>query len=97
MYASSLWMVKAGHEDEFARIWQSTADQASLEFPGVAFRLLHDAGNARRFIAFTGPWRNAEQLATARSAAPFRELVSSSEAIVESSELSAWELVVEIS
>ena len=97
MYASSLWVLKAGHEDEFARIWQSSADQASLEFPAVTFRLLHDAGDARRFIAFTGPWRNAEELATARSAPPFRELVSASESIVESSELSAWELVVEIS
>jgi quinol monooxygenase YgiN len=97
VYASSQWIVKPGHEDEFARIWQSTADQASLEFPAVTFRLLRDAGNPRRFIAFTGPWRNAEQLSTARSAAPFRELVAASEPIIESSELSAFELVVEIS
>jgi len=97
VYASGMWVVKKGHEDEFARIWQTAADQGSLQFPGVTFRLLRDAENPRRFVAVTGPWRNAEQIATAQSAPSFREAMAAAEKMVESSELSTFELAAEVS
>lgn len=97
MYASGTWIVKKGHEEEFARIWQAAADQASLEFPGVTFRLLRDAENPMRFVAFSGTWRNAEQIAAARSLPSFQELMAGMDEIVESAELSTFELAAEIS
>lgn len=97
MYASGVWVVKEGHEQEFARIWQAAADEASLHFPGVTFRLLRDVENPRRFVAFSGAWRNAEQIAAARDLVSFQELMAQSGEIAESSDLATFELVVEIS
>jgi quinol monooxygenase YgiN len=97
VYASGVWIVKSGHEDEFARIWQTVADEAALEFPGVTFRLLRDAENPRRFVAFSGAWRNAEQVAAARSLPSFQQLMAGVDRIVESADLSTFELAAEIS
>jgi heme-degrading monooxygenase HmoA len=97
MYSSGTWIVKKGHEEEFARIWQIAADRMSLDFPGVTFRLLRDAEDPRRFVALSGAWRSAEQIASARSLPSFQELMTGSEKFVESSELSTFELVTEIS
>ena len=97
MYASGTWIVKKGHEDEFARLWQNAADQGSLRYPDVTFRLLRDLDNPRRFVAVTGPWRNAEQIASSRDSESFRELMTASERIVESAHLATLELAAEIS
>jgi quinol monooxygenase YgiN len=97
VYASGVWVVEEGHEEEFTRIWQTVADEAALEFQGVTFRLLRDAENARRFVAFSGPWRSAEQIAAARALPSFRQLMPGMDEIVESAELSTYELAAEIS
>lgn len=97
MYASGVWVVKEGHEEEFARIWQTAADQTSLEYPGVTFRLLQDVENPRRFVALSGPWRSAEQVATARAMPSFQEALAGMNEVVESAELSIFELAAEIS
>ena len=39
---SGIWTVKAGREDDFARRWEESASNLSLEFPDVTFRLLRD-------------------------------------------------------
>jgi heme-degrading monooxygenase HmoA len=97
MYASGVWVVKKGHEEEFARIWQATADGAALDYPGVTFRLLRDVENPRRFVAFSGAWRNAEQIAAARAKPAFQEAMGRAQGIVESVELSTFELAAEVS
>jgi quinol monooxygenase YgiN len=97
MYASGTWIVKKGHEGEFARAWQEAADQASLAFPGVTFRLLRDVEDPKRFVAISGAWRNADQIAAARDLPSYRELMAQAEKLVESSELSTFELAAEIS
>lgn len=97
MYASGAWIVKKGHEEEWARMWQAAADEASLQFPGVTFRLLRDVENPRRFVAFSGAWRNAEQIAAARALPSFRDAMVASQKIVESVELSTFELAAEVS
>jgi quinol monooxygenase YgiN len=97
VYASGAWVVKEGHEEEFARIWQTVADEAALEYAGVTFRLLRDAENPRRFVAFSGPWRSAEQIAAARALPSFAQLMGGVHEIVESAELSTFELAAEIS
>ena len=89
--------MKKGHEDEFARMWQASADQSSLQFPGITFRLLRDVDDPRRFVSFGGAWRNAEQIAMARSAPAFQEAMAEMQRVVESSEISTYELAAEVS
>lgn len=97
MYASGVWIVKQGREEEFARVWQRAADESAMAFPGVTFRLLRDAEDAQRFVAFSGPWRSAEQIAAARDLPAFQELVSATGDLVESSELYVYDLAAEVS
>ncbi len=97
MYTSGVWMVKKGHEDEFARRWQESVDKLSLEFPGITFRLLRNQENPRRFVSVGGPWRNAEQFQKARSLPSYQESMAEVERILESGEISTYELVAEVS
>jgi quinol monooxygenase YgiN len=97
VYTSGIWIVKSGREEEFARRWQESADRVALEFPGVTFRLLRDVEEPRRFVSFGGAWRNAEQIAAARSLPSFQEAMASIQDLVESVEIATYELVAEIS
>jgi heme-degrading monooxygenase HmoA len=97
VYTAGVWIVKKGHEDDFAHRWQETADETSIQFPGITFRLLRDVENPRRFVSVGGAWRNAEQIAAARSLPAFQEAMSDIETIVESFEISTFELAAEIS
>ena len=97
MYTSGTWIVKAGQEDEFARAWQESVDKLSLEFPGITFRLLRNQENPRRFVSVGGPWRNAEQVEKARSLPSYQESMAEVERILESGEISNYELVAEVS
>jgi quinol monooxygenase YgiN len=97
MYTSGVWNAKAGREDEFARAWQATVDRTSLENPGVAFRLLRDVDTPGRFVSVVGPWRNREQFESVRASEAFRESVNAMADVLDSYEISAYELVVEVS
>ena len=97
MYTSGAWIVKKGHEEEFARRWQESADRVSLEFPGITFRLLRDVDNPRRFVTIGGAWRNAEQIAAARNLPSFQDSMAGLESILESGGISTFELVAEVS
>ena len=97
MYTSGDWVVKKGHEDEFARLWQAAVDQLSLEFPGVTFRLLRDVENPRRFVSIGGAWRNAEQIAAARALPSYQAAMAALEEVLESGDLDTFELTAEVS
>jgi heme-degrading monooxygenase HmoA len=97
MYTSGVWIVKKGHEDEFARLWQAAVDQLSLEFPGITFRLLRDIENPRRFISLGGAWRNTEQIAAARAFPSYEEAMADLEKVLESGDLGTFELAAEVS
>jgi quinol monooxygenase YgiN len=97
VYTSGVWVVKEGHEDEFRRLWQAGADQGSLQVSGITFRLLHDRENPLRFVSIAGPWRNAEQIESARALPGYREAMAGIDEIAESSELSTYELAAEVS
>ena len=97
MYTSATWIVKSGQEDEFERAWQRGVDQMALENPGVTFRLLRDVEHPLRFVSIGGAWRSAEQIAAARGAASFREALAAIDELVESRELSTYDLVLEVS
>lgn len=97
MYTSGIWVVKEGHEDEFARHWQDSVDKVVLEFPDITFRLLRSTENPRRFMSMGGAWRNAEQIETARNLPSFQAAMSDIQSMVESGEISPYELVAEVS
>jgi quinol monooxygenase YgiN len=97
VYTSGVWNAKAGSEDEFARGWQASVDRTSLEHPGVVFRLLRDADRPGRFISIVGPWRNREQIESVRASEAFKESISAMSDVLDSYEISAYELAVEVS
>ena len=97
MYTSGDWVVKKGREEDFARRWQTSVDHLSLQFPGITFRLLRDVDNPQRFVSVDGAWRNAEQIAVARSHPSYQEAMTEVEKLLESGELSTFELVAEVS
>jgi quinol monooxygenase YgiN len=94
---SGTWLVRAGREGEFARRWEESASQLSLEFPDVTFRLLRDRDNPRRFVSLGDGWRNLEQVEAARSLPSFQDAMASIWRLLESGEMTTLELAVEIS
>jgi quinol monooxygenase YgiN len=97
VYTSGVWNVKAGKEHDFARGWQASVDRMSLELPGIVFRLLRDEDSPTRFVSVVGPWRNREQYEATRSSAQFQEAVASMADLLESYEISVYDLVAEVS
>jgi quinol monooxygenase YgiN len=97
VYTSSVWLVKDGREDEFERRWQESADNLALEFSGVKFVLLRDRENPRRFLSLDEGWRNTEQIEAARSTPTYQDAMASIWRMLESGEISTFELVAEVS
>lgn len=97
MYTSGVWVVKAGHEDEFARRWQESVDSLVLRYPGITFRLLRDVDDPRRFVSVGGAWRNAEQIEAALNEPSYSEAMADLEAILESGSVAVFELAAEVS
>jgi quinol monooxygenase YgiN len=97
MYTSGVWIVKKGREDDFARRWQEGADSVSLEYPDVSFRLLRDHENPQRFISFAEGWRSAEQIDAARSAPTYQDAMAAMWRLLESGEISTFDVVASVS
>jgi quinol monooxygenase YgiN len=97
VYTSGVWNVKQGKEHDFARGWQASVDRMSLELPGIVFRLLRDEDRPSRFVTVVGPWRNREQYEAARSSEPFQQTIASTADMLESYEISVYDLVAEVS
>jgi quinol monooxygenase YgiN len=92
-----IWVVKKGREDDFARRWEESASNLSLEFPEVTFRLLRDRDDPRRFVSLGEGWRNVEQIETARSLPSFQDSLASIWRLLDSGEMSTLELAIEVS
>ena len=97
MYTSGVWNVKAGKESDFTRGWQANVDRTSLEHPGIVFRLLRDVDRPGRFVSVVGPWRNREQFESVRASEAFKESMNAMADLLDSYEISAYELAVEVS
>jgi quinol monooxygenase YgiN len=97
MYTSGVWIVKKGREDEFARRWQESTDNVSLEYPDVSFRLLRDHDSPQRFISLGEGWRSTEEIEAARSAPTYQDALASMWRLLESGEVSTLDLVAAIS
>ncbi len=72
-------------------------DRLSLELPGVTFRLLRDVENPSRFVSVAGPWRNREQFEATRASDEFQAQMDAMAHVLDSYEIAAYELVVEVS
>ena len=97
MYTSGVFVVKEGHETEFARRWQESADATSMSTPGLKFMLLRDAEDPRRFVSLGEGWRNVEQIEEARSRPEYQDTLASMWRLLDSGEISTLELAVEVS
>jgi hypothetical protein len=94
---AGIWLVKKGREEEFARRWEQSASNLSLEFPDVTFRLLRDRENPRRYLSLGEGWRNVEQIESARALPSFQDAMSSIWNVLDSGDMSTLELAVEVS
>lgn len=97
MYTTGVWIVKKGHEEEFARRWQEAVDGLCLEFPNLKFMLLRDSENPRRFVSLGEGWRNPEQIEASRSMPGYQDSMASLWRTLETGELSTMELAAEVS
>ena len=97
VYTSGVWNVKEGREDDFERGWQANVDRTALEHPGIVFRLLRDVDRPGRFVSVVGPWRNREQFERVIASEAFKESIDTMSDLLDSYEISAYELAVEVS
>jgi quinol monooxygenase YgiN len=97
MYTSGVWIVKKGREDEFARRWQEAVDRLVLEYPNLKFMLFRDRENRQRFLSLGEGWRNPEQFEAARSTPEYQDSMASVWRVLESGDLTAFDLVAEVS
>jgi heme-degrading monooxygenase HmoA len=97
VYTSGVWVVKDGREDEFERRWQESSSSLALEFEGVKFMLLRDREQPRRFLSLGEGWRTTDQIEAARSTPSYQDAMTSIWRILESGEISTFELVAEVS
>jgi len=97
VYTTGVWVVKEGHEDEFVRRWQEGVDNLVLQFQGVKFMLLRDRENPGRFLSLGEGWRNVEQIEAARSTPAYQDSMASIWRLLESGEISTYELAIEVS
>jgi hypothetical protein len=97
MYTIGVWNVKPGKEGEFVQHWQAGVDGYSPDLPGIVFRLLESRDEPLRFLSVAGPWRNFEQYEGVRSSERFQEMVAAAGDLLGSFEISAFDLVAEVS
>ena len=94
---SGIWTVKEGREDEFARRWQESVDEAALAHPELSFRLFRDHRDPRRFVSLDEGWRTIEHVDAVRSTPAYQDAAASLWRLLESGELATLELVAEVS
>jgi quinol monooxygenase YgiN len=83
--------------DVFEQGWQASVDRMSIELPGVTFRLLRDTQNPSRLVSVAGPWKSTEQWDAVRSSEGFQSAMAALTDVLESFEMSTYDLVVEVS
>jgi len=75
-WASGLWTVKAGSEDEFVARWRTWLDWTSKNTAGFrSATLIRSDADGRRFESFSD-WDSADERAAWESSAGFRDLMA---------------------
>ena len=95
-YTLSTWIVKAGREDEFLRLWQDFADWTVQENFAQSAMLLRDVDRPNRFVSL-GPWHTVEEVGRWRDTTGFAERIARLREVLESWEPQTLELVFETS
>jgi heme-degrading monooxygenase HmoA len=97
IYSSGTWEVREGQEREFVRTWEANTALLPGEHPGLVFRLLRNVENPRRFVSLVGPWRSLAELEALRATPEYLEARERAQAVIESVEVSTYEVVAEVS
>ena len=97
MYTSAVWNVKDGMTETFERGWQASVDRMSTELPGVTFRLFRDTGNPSRLVSVAGPWKGPEQWSAIQNSEGFQSAMAAMADVLDSYEMSTFDLVAEVS
>jgi heme-degrading monooxygenase HmoA len=84
VYSHSVWIVKAGREDEFIRRWLDLARWSALE-GRASGQLLRDVDRPERFVSL-GPWESVEGVRRWRSLKGYHQRVADLRELVESFE-----------
>lgn len=95
-YTHSTWVVKAGLEDEFLRLWQGLADWTVTENFAQSAMLLRDVERPGTFVSL-GPWHTVEEIERWHESGGFQERVARLREVLESWEPRTLELVFEAS
>jgi heme-degrading monooxygenase HmoA len=72
-WASGVWLVRAGSEDEFINRWKAWLSWTSQNSPGFrSAKLIRNADDGRRFESFSD-WDDAESMAQWQGSDGFRD------------------------
>lgn len=83
LYTYSVWVVKAGREEEFVARWREMAEWSAANVAGTGVaQLLQDEGHPGRFISF-GPWESRQAVASWRSRLGFQERIGRMRELLE--------------
>jgi heme-degrading monooxygenase HmoA len=93
-YSLTIWIVKAGHEEEFVARWADFAAWSAAEGLRARAQLLRDVDEPTRFISF-GPWETLESIRRWRTLSGFQEQIARLSEVVERFEPHTLELVAQ--
>jgi hypothetical protein len=88
--------VQPGREAEFLRLWREGVADLARQLPHATFRLWRDARDPLRFQSVGGPVASKADLDVIRGSANFRASMDAIAQVLESVEVTAYELVEEI-
>jgi hypothetical protein len=88
--------VKQGSETEFLRLWREGVADLARQLPHATFRLWRDAHDPLRFHSVGGPVASDAELDALRGSTGFRAGMEAISEVVESVEVTAYELVEEV-
>jgi heme-degrading monooxygenase HmoA len=91
-YSLTVWIVKAGQEEEFVARWSDFAAWSAAEGLRARAQLLRDVDEPTRFISF-GPWETLDAIRRWRTLSGFQEQLARLSEVVERFEPHTLELV----
>ena len=84
-YSHTIWVVKAGRENEFVRRWSHFEQWSAAEGLTARAKLLRDVDHPNRFVSF-GPWETLEAIRRWRTLPGFQEHAERLSEVLESFE-----------
>ena len=95
-WASGVWLVRAGSEDEFINRWKAWLSWTSENAQGFrTARLIRNEADGRRFESFSD-WDNAESLAKWTGSDGFRERIAPVRELCEDVQTGTFQLAASV-